>query len=77
MARVFLHYSTPQGVVLNQSLTEVNNLAELRDYALQSVHALTSAPNLEDWRTWVLHVRDDLDSELFAVPFTSLLGKPH
>ena len=77
MAQVFLHYATPQGIVLNQSLTRVNDLTELRAYAVQSVQNLISAPSDEDWRHWVLHVRDDLGSELFAVPFASLIGEPH
>jgi hypothetical protein len=77
MAQVFLHYATPQGVVLNQRVAKVNDLTEVRAYAVQSVQALISAPTLEDWRQWILHVRDDLGSELFAVPFASLLGEPH
>jgi hypothetical protein len=77
MAQVFLHYSTPRGVVLNQSLGKVKDLADARDFAVQSVQSLISAPSLEDWRSWILHARDDLGAELFAVPFASLLGKPH
>jgi len=77
MARVYLHYATPRGVVFNQSLTKVNNLTELRAYAEQSVQSFIGGPNLVDWRHWVLHVRDDLGLELFAVPFASLLGEPH
>jgi hypothetical protein len=77
MAQVFLHYTTPRGVVLNQCVAKVNDLTEVRAYAMQSVQSLISAPSLEDWRNWVLHVRDDLGSELFAVPFASLLGEPH
>jgi hypothetical protein len=77
MAQVFLHYATPRGVRLNQSVAGVNDLTELRAYAVQSVQALIATPSLEDWRHWVLHVRDDLGAELFAVPFASLLGQPH
>jgi len=77
MAQVFLHYATPRGVVLNQCVAKVNNLTEVRAYAVQSVQALIAAPSLEDWRNWVLHARDDLGLELFSVPFASLLGEPH
>jgi hypothetical protein len=35
------------------------------------------APSAEDWRNWVLHVSDALGDEIFALPFASLLGKPH
>jgi len=77
MAQIFLHYATPRGIVLSQSVTEVRDLTELREYAVQSAQSFISGPNLVDWRHWVLHVRDDLGSELFAVPFASLLGEPH
>lgn len=77
MAQVFLHYASPRGIVLSQSVTKVKGLTELRDYAVQSAQSFIGGPNLVDWRHWVLHVRDDLGSELFAVPFASLLGEPH
>jgi hypothetical protein len=31
----------------------------------------------EDWRRWVLHVTDQDGEEVFALPFSSLLGKPN
>jgi hypothetical protein len=31
----------------------------------------------EDWRDWVIHVSDDDGEEIFDVPFTDMLGKPH
>ena len=77
MAQVFLQYSTPRGVVLYQAVAKVNGVTELREYAVQSVQSLISAPSLEDWRQWTVRARDDLGSELFALPFVSLLGEPH
>jgi len=41
------------------------------------VRALVSGMSPEDWRDWVLHVSDDLDEEIFSVPFASVLGRPH
>jgi hypothetical protein len=41
------------------------------------VQSLTNERTLEDWRDWVLHVSDDQGDELFIVPFTFVLGKPH
>lgn len=41
------------------------------------MNALISAESEEDWRDWVLHVADDLDEEIFAVPFSSILGRMH
>jgi hypothetical protein len=41
------------------------------------VRSLIMTLTLEDWRAWVLHVTDDDGEEIFSVPFTSQLGKPH
>ena len=40
MAQVFLHYATPRGVVLHQCVAKVNDLTEVRAYAVQSVREL-------------------------------------
>jgi uncharacterized protein DUF6894 len=74
---VYFHYSTPRGVVLNQSATEVGDLPELRELAIRFVQTLISAPNLDDWRNCILHVTDDMGAELFAMPFSTTLGLPH
>ena len=77
MAQVFLQYSTPRGVALHQAVAKVTNVTELREYVVQSIRSLITAPSLEDWRQWTVHARDDLGSELFVLPFVSLLGEPH
>jgi hypothetical protein len=41
------------------------------------VQSLITAQGPEDWRDWTLHVSDDLNDEIFALPFSSMLGKPH
>ena len=41
------------------------------------VESLTCERSLDDWRDWVLHVSDDRGDELFIVPFTFVLDKPH
>ena len=55
----------------------VDDLAEARDHATHLVQSFTNERNFEDWRDWVLHVSDDQGDELFVVPFTFVLGKPH
>src|SRR6185295_5589403 len=55
----------------------VNDLAEARNHATRLVQSFTNERSLEDWRDWVLHVSDDQGDELFVVPFTFVLGKPH
>jgi hypothetical protein len=57
--------------------TEVGDLTEAREYAARIVRSLITAPSLEDWRDWALHVCDDLGDEIFVVPFATVLGKPN
>jgi len=77
MTQLYFHYSNSEGVMVDQRGTSVGNLAEARDHAARVVGSLLMTRNLEDWRDWVLHVSDDHDEEIFVVPFTSVLGKPH
>jgi hypothetical protein len=39
--------------------------------------SLIAAPTLRDWRTCCLSVSDDLGEEIFVLPFSSIIGKPH
>ena len=77
MAQVYFHCSNTDGVWIDQRGATVGNLAEAREQAALVVQSLIAAPSQEDWRDWILHVSDDLDEEIFNVPFASLLGKPH
>ena len=77
MSQFYFHCSTYQHLLIDQTGTAVCDLAEARDHAAQVVHSFVTTLNAEDWRDWVLHVSDDLDDEIFAVSFASLLGKPH
>lgn len=77
MAQVYFHCSTTQGVVIDRRGTSVADLIEAREQAISVVRSLLTAPNLEDWRGWVLHVSDDAGEEIFVLPFASVIGKPH
>jgi hypothetical protein len=77
MARVYFHCSNSEGVCLDQRGTAVGNLTEARDHAARVVQSLINAHGPEDWRDWTLHVSDDLNDEIFVLPFSSVLGKPH
>jgi hypothetical protein len=77
MAQVYFHYSNPEGMLTDQRGAAVADLAEAHDVAALVVRSLITRPSAEDWRSWVLHVSDDFGDEIFAVPFVSLLGKPH
>jgi hypothetical protein len=77
MAQVFFHYSNPEGMYVDQRGAMVGGLPEARERATDFVRSLITAPNTEDWRGWVLHVNDDLGEEILALPFASMLGRPH
>ncbi|MGZ5874862.1 MAG: DUF6894 family protein [Bradyrhizobium sp.] len=77
MAQVFFHCSNTQGVWVDRRGAAVLDLAEARDHAALIVRSLIETPGAEDWRDWVLHVSDGIGEEIFSVPFTSMLGKPH
>ena len=77
MTQVFFHCSNTKKVFVDYSSAVVEDLAEARDHAARLVQFFTNERSLEDWRDWVLHVSDDQGDELFVVPFTFTLGKPH
>ena len=77
MTQVYFHRSNTKKVFLDHHGAVVNDLAEARDHATRLVQSFTNERSLEDWRDWVLHVSDDQGDELFVVPFTFVLGKPH
>jgi hypothetical protein len=62
---------------MDQSGADVGDLAEAREYAARVVQSLIATPSSEDWRSWFLHVSDELGDEIFVVPFASVLSKPH
>ncbi|MGO8912556.1 MAG: DUF6894 family protein [Bradyrhizobium sp.] len=77
MAQVYFHCTNTEAVWIDRRGAAVGDLAEAREHAALVVRSLIMAPTQEDWRDWVMHVSDDLDEEIFSVPFASLLGKPH
>jgi len=77
MAQVYFHCSSARAVRVDRFGAAVSDLAEARDHAACMVRALIMEKSAEDWRDWVVHVSDDFDDEIFAVSFSSVLGKPH
>ena len=77
MTQVYFHCSNTKKVFVDRLGAVVDDLAEARDHAARVVQSLTNERSLEDWRDWVLHVSDDQGDEIFVVPFTFVLGKPH
>jgi hypothetical protein len=77
MAQLHFHCSDSLGRLLNRRRAEVTDLFEAHDYAKAVARSLIASPDLKDWRTCRLRVWDDCGEELFEMPFSSLVGKPH
>jgi len=77
MTQVYFHCSTGDDVLLNYAEGEVADMAEAREWAALMVRALLETHGPEDWRDWMLHISDDLGEELFALPFTAVIGRVH
>jgi Domain of unknown function (DUF6894) len=77
MGRIYFHCSSTEGVFIDRCGAAMSDFEEVQAHAAVVVRSLIMAPSEEDWRGWVLHVSDDQGEEIFDLPFTSLLGKPH
>lgn len=77
MTELYFHYSNAKGTLVDGRAAAVADLAEARAYAELVIRSLIMQPGSEDQRGWVLHVSDDLGDELLALPFASVLGRPH
>ena len=77
MARLYFHCSNDRGTMIDRRGVDLGGLDDACDHAARVVRSLIASPSLEDWRSWVLHVWDDVGDEVFSMPFVSTLGKPH
>ncbi|RZN07945.1 hypothetical protein CWO91_24750 [Bradyrhizobium genosp. SA-3] len=77
MVQVYFHCSNAEGTLIDHYGAAVSNLTEARDRAAQIMRSMILTPSNEDWRDWVIHVSDDDGEEIFDLPFTAMLGKPH
>jgi hypothetical protein len=77
MAQLYFQYTSLEGELTDRHAAVVTDLDEAHLAAALVVQSLIMAPIAEDWRSWVLHVSDDSGTEIFALPFASMLGKPH
>jgi len=63
--------------LLDRRGSEVDDLVESREGAIGMVRTIISRPGPEKWRRWGLHVSDGDGEEIFALPFSSLIGELH
>jgi len=77
MAQIYFHCSNTQAVLMDRRGTSVSDLIEACEEATRRVRSLVTGTDLEDWRQWILHVSDEAGDEIFVLPFTFVLGRPH
>ena len=77
MTQALFRCSNAQGHVIDGRVANVDDLMEASEYATRVARSLIAAPNLRDWRSCSLSVSDELGRELFVIPFSSIIGKPH
>jgi hypothetical protein len=77
MAHVYFHCSHQDQLVLDPRGLDVEDLVEAHQRAVGVVRAFIDSHGPDDWRAWTLHVSDDEGIEMFVMPFTCVLGRPH
>lgn len=77
MAHLYFHCSSARGALIDPVGLDLSDLGDACSHAASVVQSFIASPSLEDWRSWILHVCDDLGDEVFLVPFASALGKPN
>ncbi len=77
MAQAVFCCSNAQGHVIDGRVATVDDLIEAREYATRVARSLIASPTLRDWRSCYLRVSDDLGEEIFVLPLSSIIGKPH
>jgi hypothetical protein len=77
MREIYFHWSDANHDLIDTRGAAVGDFSDARAHTDRLVRSLIMAPNMEDWRDWVLHVTDEYGEEIFAVPFAAALGKPH
>lgn len=74
MTEVYFHCSDAEHFIVDRRGSAMH-LDEAPAHAERLVRSLVMTPGVEDWRDWIMHVTDDLGEEIFALPFSSILGK--
>jgi hypothetical protein len=77
MTHVYFHCSNAEELYLDKRGVEVDDLIEAHHRATQVVRDFINSHGPHDWRAWTLHVIDEDGDELFMMPFSYMLGKPH
>jgi hypothetical protein len=77
MTHVYFHCTNEDGMMLAPRSVEVHDFVEAHERAAQMVRAFVNSIGPDDWRGWIMHVRDEEGEEIFLMPFSCVLGQPH
>jgi len=77
VAQIFFHCANDDGVWIDRRLMTSRNLTDAVEQATSVVRSLVMSSSGEDWRGWTLYASDDIGSEVFAMPFATVLGPAH
>ena len=77
MTHVYFHCTSAERVLLDPSGIDVEDLVEAHERAVQAVRQFISSIGPNDWRAWTLHVSDEDGEDIFLMPFSTVLGRPH
>ena len=77
MTHVFFHCANAELVVLDPRGTDVEDMVEAHQRAIQVIQDYVGKISPDDWRAWTLHVSDEEGEEIFLMPFSYVLGRLH
>jgi hypothetical protein len=77
MTDIYFHCSDDEHMMMARHPVAIDGLVEAIAHADRLVRSYVMTAAAEDWRSWVLYATDELGSELFTVPFASVLGRLH
>jgi hypothetical protein len=77
MATLYFHCVGTQEALVDRRGSEMDSLSDARARAFQVIQSFIASAGPEDWREWTVHVNDEDGEELLAIPFASVLGRPH
>jgi hypothetical protein len=77
MAQMYFHCISSEGVLLDRRGSNIDDLSEACEHAVQIAQRCISTPGPQDWRRWTLMASDGDGEEIFVMPFVTLLSKPH
>ena len=78
MAQFFFHCSNSEKVLVDRSGYDLHDLVEVRRRASGIMRRCIEMGAVDgDCRDWLMHVVDEMDEEVFVLPFADMIGRPN